>query len=342
MPTQRLFSQSNLLRRFIAPALTAIVLWPASASADEARSQPIPPNQSGQDLVDALRSAFGTHHARAVHARGIMLLGTFSATTQARGLSIDPIFTGETLPVTVRFSDFTGIPDIPENADAANPRGFAFKIEAKDGTTVDAVNHSFNGFPVATTDEFAVLLRDIGASGPDVPHPNPIEQFLSTHPIAKTFLTTQKPAPVSYATTAFFGVNSFKFTNAKNVSTFVRYRFVPRDGEHYLTPDETKAKDTDYLQVEIAKRVAKKPIVFDWYVQIAETGDKIEDPSIAWPESRKLVKLGTITINTLATDPGLDSATLFLPGEEHPGIEAADPMLIIRDEAYPISFTDRQ
>jgi hypothetical protein len=43
------------------------------------------------------------------------------------------------------------------------------------------------------------------------------------------------------------------------------------------------------------QRIAKGPVVFDLVVQIAEKGDKVEDPSIAWPDSRKTVKLGTFS-----------------------------------------------
>ncbi|HEX4294987.1 MAG TPA: catalase family peroxidase [Rhizomicrobium sp.] len=285
-----------------------------------AQAQPVPPNQSPQYLVDALHSAFGNHHARAVHAKGIILSGSFTPTKEASLQSKSAIFQGGALPATVRFSDFTGIPDIPDTDGNANPRGFAVKIVAKDGTAVDIVNHSFNGFPAATSDEFAVFLRAVGASGPGVAHPTPIEQFLATHPVAKAFLTTQKPPPASYATAAYFGVNAFKYTNAKNKSVYVRYRFVPRAGEHYLTAEELKSKGPAYLQEEIAARIAKGPAVFDWYAQIAQSGDKIDNPSIAWPDGRKLVKLGTIAITAVA-DPAMDKQTLFLPGGSHPGIE---------------------
>ncbi len=296
-----------------------------------------------QDLVDDLHAAFGVHHARAVHAKGILLEGTFTPSPAARGLSKAAIFAGGSLPVTARFSDFTGIPDIPDTDGNANPRGFAVKIGAKNGSTVDIVAHSFNGFPVATSDEFAVFLRAVAASGPGVAHPTPIEQFLGTHPIAKSFLTTQKPPPMSYATTAYFGVNSLRFTNAHGGAAYVRYRFVPRAGEHHLSPEELKAKGPNYLLEEIAQRLAKGPIAFDWYAQIASRGDAIEDPSIAWPQNRRLVKLGTITIGKVAADQDmLDKKTIFLPGQLHDGIAPADPMLTFRDEAYPISFQGRQ
>ena len=35
-------------------------------------------------------------------------------------------------------------------------------------------------------------------------------------------------------------------------------------------------------------------------VQVADAGDKIDDPSIAWPDSRKTVELGEIEIDKAA------------------------------------------
>jgi catalase len=91
------------------------------------------------------------------------------------------------------------------------------------------------------------------------------------------------------------------------------------------------------------RTTAKEPVVFDWFVQIAEKGDKVEDPSIAWPESRKMVKLGTFTLTKLPADPETTQRTLLLlPGQPHPGVEPADPMLVLRNNAYPISLGERQ
>jgi catalase len=298
--------------------------------------------ESPRAMVEALHTAFGEHHARAVHTKGVMMLGSFTPAREAQTICVAPIFSGAALPVLTRFSLFAGIPDLADNAAPASPSGLAFKIKAKDGSDYDLENNQHNGFITATSDEFATFLRALGASGSGVPHPTPVEQFLSSHPIAKAFMSSLT-YPASYATAMFFGVNSVKLTNAAGTSVYARYRFVPRAGERYLKPEELQAKRADYLQDEIVARVAKTPIVYDWYAQIAESGDKIEDPSIAWPESRKLVKLGTFTVNRLPDDPSLtDRTTLFLPGEAHPGIEAADPMLVLRNKAYPISFQGRQ
>jgi catalase len=296
------------------------------------------PNQ----MIDDMHQAFGAHHDRAVHTKGVLFLGIFTPDPAALALTKAPIFAGGDLPVQARFSLFSGIPDIPDTDGGAAPTGLAIKIEAGNGESYDLASDQHNGFIVATVDEFAEVMRDVGASGPGVAHPTPIEQFIGTHPAAKAFVTSLTQ-PASYAEATFFGINSFKWTNAQGKSIFVRYRYVPRAGEHYLSKDELKPLGPNYLQDEIVARIAKAPVVFDWYVQIAESGDKIEDPSAVWPESRKLVKVGTFTITQPPADPlAADKAFTVLPGSSRPGIDPADPMLTFRNQVYPVSFKARQ
>jgi catalase len=304
--------------------------------------QTVKPNQTPEDLIDALHAAFGDHHDRAVHTKGVMFEGSFTPDPAAQTLTKAPIFTGGTLPVAARFSLFAGIPDIPDSSSGAAPTGLAIKIKAADGSFYDLASDQHNGFIVATSDEFATVLRDLGASGPGVAHPTPIEQFLDTHPIAKAFIQSLTN-PASYAEATYFGINAFKFTNAAGKTAFVRYRYVPQAGEHYLSKEEFQAQGANYLQDEIMARIATGPVKFDWFAQIAEAGDKIEDPSIAWPETRKLVKLGTFTFDRRPADiAAADKAFTVLPGDSHPGIDPADPMLTFRSKTYPLSFKARQ
>ena len=314
-----------------------------SALAGDATAQPTPAHETPLSMVNALHAAFGEHHARAVHSKGTILEGSFTPAAQALDISHAKVFSSGPIPITVRFSDFTGIPTIPDNIGDANPRGFAVKFHVPVDGELDVVTHSFNGFPTRTSDEFAQLLRAIGVSGPDAAKPTELDRFLGAHPVAKTFLTTQKPPPVSFGTLNYFGVNAFTFIDTAGMHRSVRYRFVPQAGEHVLDAAAAKAKGPDYLQEEIAARVAAGPIKFDWFAQIGEPGDVADDPSIAWPESRKLVKLGTVTIIKLAAEPTkTDQALLFLPGRLPAGIEIADPMIAMRSAAYPISFGARQ
>ena len=326
-------------RSLLGAALLSMSIGPLSPPAVAQSSEHAIPQQ----LVDALHRVFGDHHVRAVHAKGIVLEGHFMPAPEARSLSKASVFAGGPFPATIRFSDFTGLPNIPDNSPNTRPQGLAIKIQLSDGSTTDIVNHSFNGFPVADADEFRDLILALAASGPEAAKPTALDKFLESHPVAKTFLTTQKPPPISFATLSYFGVNAFKFTDAAGKSNFVRYRFIPKAGEQFVPAAEIEARGADYLQEEIRTRLTKGPAEFEWFAQISGQGDKIDDPSIAWPEERQLVKLGTLTVERVEQDQSaLEKASLFLPSNVPAGIEPADPMIGIRSAAYAVSFSGRQ
>ena len=330
----------SLLRSCVLTCILVPALFGPSAIADDAPS--VAGDNLPAELVSDLHAAFGEHHARAVHAKGLILRGSFTPDPAAENLSTASVFRAA-VPVTVRFSDFTGIPDIPDPSPNASPRGMALKFALADGSSLDIVCHSFNGFPVATAAEFGTLFIAIAASGPSASKPTQLDTFLASHPVAKTFLTTQKPPPESWATAAYFGVNAFAFIDPQGTTHPVRYRFVPDAGEHELGDAALKSRDANYLTSEIRERVGKAPIAFSWYAQMAVAGDRIDDPSTPWPESRELVKLGTVTLDRIADDgPEADRALLFMPGSLPPGIDLADPMVAVRNAAYPISFSERQ
>ena len=315
----------------------------AEAGSIETIEAPSPlQNSSPAQLVDALHTAFGNHHARAVHAKGIVLEGNFHPDPGASSITTAFHLQQEASKITVRFSDFTGIPDIPDNIGAANPRGLSIKFSMPDGKTTDIVGHSFNGFPTSDSDQFRELLLAIAASGPDATKPNALDNFLAGHPIAKTFLTTQK-LPASYASISYFGVNSFRFTNKEGSSHFVRYQFIPEDGELFLTPDQYEQAGPEYLMTDIRERISKHPVRFKMWAEIGEATDLIEDPSISFPPDRKKILLGYLVIDTLASNtPDEDKALYFTPDNIPDGIETADPMISFRSKAYPISVKERQ
>lgn len=294
------------------------------------------------ELVKDIHAIFGEHHARAVHAKGVVLDATFEPTAEARQLSKAAVF-ADKVGATVRLSDTTGIPDIPDADPNASPHGLAIKFTLGDGSEMDLVTHSFNGFPAANAAEFGLFLKAVAASGPGAAKPTPVEKYLQSHPNALFFVTHQNPPPESFATTAYFGVNAFAFVDASGKKTVVRYRFVPEAGEKYLDAAAASSKGPDYLMDEIAERLGKGPVVFDWFAQFAQPGDKADDPSTPWPEDRKLVKLGALTITGMAADQeGSDKSLLFLPNNVPDGIEVVDPMIEVRSAAYPISFSERQ
>ncbi|MEX3947790.1 catalase family peroxidase [Paraburkholderia sp. EG287B] len=323
----------------------AILLALSTGQAATAQTAASPPAQKSTpvQLVDALNGVFGKHpDARAVHAKGIVLEGTFTPSAAAPGVSKAPHFQ-TAVPVVVRFSNFAGIPDIADDHPLASPRGMAIKFKLPDGSDTDIVAHSFNGFPSATADDFRDLLIALGTSGPNTPKPTPLDAYLGSHPVAKAFLTARKPFPRSYASLPYFGVNTFRFIDSKGVVTYGRYQIVPVGGEHYLADADAAKKAPDYLQSEIRQRVSRAPAQFRLVLQIARAGDKLDDPSVAWSSAHRTVELGTISITkAVADNQAAQRSLLFLPNALPPGIEVEDPMINARSAAYPVSFARRQ
>ena len=141
-----------------------------------------PQQQLFESAVDALNALFGSHPGfRAVHAKGVLCEGTFTPSTDAASLSRAPHFQ-TTVPVTVRFSDFTGIPNIPDTDPNANPRGLAIRFHLPNGSDADIVAHSFNGFPVGNVEEFVGFLHAVAATKPDSPKPNSPEKWRRPNP----------------------------------------------------------------------------------------------------------------------------------------------------------------
>ncbi len=138
-------------------------------------------------------------------------------------------------------------------------------------------------------------------------------------------------------------MDSFRFTNRDRESCFVRYQFIPGAGERFLSPEESSQRGPRYLAEEIKARVAQGPVSFRLCARVAEPGDNVGDPSIAWPDARRRVPLGTVRIERVAANtPAPDRAAAFNPGNVPAGIEAADDMVRLRAAAYPVSVKERQ
>src|SRR5262249_38276977 len=132
---------------------------------------------------------------------------------------------------------------LPNAEPRAAPGGLAIRFRLPDGSDPDLVTHSYNGFPAKNPEEFQQFFLAIAASKPGVPSPTPIEAFQETHPAARAFLTTRDPPPVSYATTTYFGVNSFKFVNEKGAVPIGRYQLLPDAGRFLVEGRERQGGD---------------------------------------------------------------------------------------------------
>jgi catalase len=298
-----------------------------------------------EELIATFDQIFGLHPGfRPVHAKGVLLTGTFTPAAEAAKLSKAPHFVREGTPVTVRFSDSTGLPLVPDNVPDANPKGFAVRFHLAEHVHTDIVAHSTDGFPTHTGAEFLEFLKALAGSGPDVPSPKPVEVFLGSHPAALTFVQTPKPFPVSFATEAYFGVTAMHFANAEGETRFGRYQIEPVAGLEHLSDEEAKGKDGDYLVRDIAERVAKGAVRFTVMAQLADAGDVVDDATIHWPEEREVVTLGTIALDTVVAEQAAEQKQIiFDPIPRVEGIEPSeDPLLELRAAVYLVSGRRRR
>ncbi|MBX3280614.1 MAG: catalase family peroxidase [Acidobacteria bacterium] len=299
-----------------------------------------------RDLIQALDDIFGLHPGhRPAHAKGIILSGVFTPAPDAASLTRAPHIHHESTPVSVRFSNSGGLPDMPDNdANGASPRGCAIRFHLAEHVHTDIIAHSHNGFPVRTPEQFLEFLRAVTASAGATERPTPVEAFLGAHPSALRFVQTPKPVPSSFARETHFGVNAFRFTNGEGVSRYGRYRIIPEQGDEHLSGEEASAKSSNFLFDEIVERIAENPVRLRIVVQLAEPGDAVDDATDIWPEDRTQIDFGAIVLNArVADDDRAARRMIFDPIPRVDGIEPSDdPLLETRAEVYLISGRRRR
>ena len=316
----------------LAAALLAAPARPASAQGTTASK-----------TIDVMNTLWGRHAGmRANHAKGVVAEGTFVPTAAAAALSKASIFAGKPVPVTVRFSDSTGMPTLPDGAAGANPHGMAIKFHTASGGVVDVVTNSLAFFPVATGEDFLALLSALAASTPGATKPTPADTFIAAHPtVPKAFGSVATPS--SFAREAYNGVDAFVFVDRDGKRQAFRFRIDPEAGIDHLSPADAAKQPADFLIDELPKRIAKAPVRFRLRAQLAEPGDQTKDPSQPWPADRKMVDLGTIILTSMPADQAATQRALrYLPNVLEPGIEVSDdPLIMARVRSYLISFGRR-
>ena len=244
------------------------------------------------------------------------------------------------MPVIVRFSSSTGIPEIPDTDSNANPRGMAVRFVLGDNghKHTDVVTHSTAFFPMRTGEGFLQLLQAIGGGT--------IGKFLEENPSAAAFVNDPKPFPVSFTTERYFGVNAFKLVNKDGKGTYVRYRITPDAGYKVLPNSDVASKSKSYLFDELKENVSSGTSSFKLRAQVAEEGDPTDDATKHWPEDRKQVELGTIKIEQYEEEKeskAEQQRIIFDPIPRVNGVEASDdPLLDMRAALYLISGRERR
>jgi len=318
-------------------------LW--AAAAPGANAADAGDKSIGQQIFEAMAQDPGVKPGyRVAHAKGIVCEGTFVPSAGAATLSRAAHFQRGSVPVTIRFSDGSADPFVPDNSHNAGPRGMAVRFKLPGGGQTDVEGQNHNGFAVGTGEEFLALLKAALATDPSQPHPWPIEAFLGAHPRALKFVQETAVAPASYGSAAYFSNNAFVFVNKDGVKQAGRYQFLPVAGRRDLADDETKAMSPNFLSEDLRTRLARGPVEFRLVVQLPNAGDPTNDASLAWPGDRRIVEMGTISVTSVVADSdAAQKALVFFPTSLTDGIELSDdPLPAIRTSAYAYSFARRR
>ncbi len=297
-------------------------------------------------MIDAFEGTFGVHPGqRRNHIKGTCAVGEFVGTSDAAALSRSILFSGKTIPVIARFSLGGGNLEVPDAAPA--PRGMALEFHLPGG----ALQHiTMINVPIFAASSPASFRDAIVAARPDPqtgkPDPEKLKAYATTHPdaMALTELSSHHTPTANYYQTTFFSIHTFKFIDVKGTEHLVKWRFIPRDGTKEMTAAEMKAAPHDFLEKNLIERTRKGPAVWDMIVYVGEPGDPQDNPTLAWPETRKHFTAGTLTI-TQATpqQKGMACEPInFDPLVMADGIAPThDPVLLFRSPAYGVSFGKR-
>ena len=244
----------------------------------------------------------------------------------------------------MRFSNSTGLPEIPDNVRDANPRGMAIRFNLAEHVHTDIVSHSTDGFPTRDAYEFLELLRAIAASGPDVPSPKPVEKFLGAHPSALAFVQAPKPFPTSFATETYFGVTAFEFSNQAGREEIWPISDCSRSGQQLFPAEEVAGIAPNYHFDEITQRVGKgRWDSGSWRrwppMAIRSTTQPFTGRSRASRWSWERLELTAVLPDSRAQQKHI----IFDPIPRVDGIEAsADPLLELRAAIYLLSGRRRR
>jgi catalase len=301
-----------------------------------------------EEIVDALGAVNGGPHPgyRAVHAKGTICTGTFTATPEAKGLSRAEHLQGDPVEATIRFSNASGHPRTPD-ADPLAGRGMAVKFHLPDGEATDIVSVPLVVFLARTPEDFLELTR---ARIPDPetgqPDPEKLGAYLAAHP--ETGVALQKGLPklaptASYATSDYRALHAFCLVDADGGKHWGRYSWEPEAGIEYLSEEQRDSAGRDYLQKEIRDRLAEGIADFTLEFTLANDGDSLDDPTVEWEGEHEVVELGELEVLQVVEDaetPG--NPIVFDPMRLTDGIEPSDDkILAARPMAYSVSIERR-
>ncbi len=326
---------------FSAPALLLTGLACAATALSTPAFAQVDPNK----MVDAFERAGGKFEGfRRSGAKGVCASGEFVGSGEGRALSMSSAFSGKPVPVVARFSIGGANAKAPDNN--KSQRNLALQFDLPGGETWQMGNISAPVFGAATPEQLLGRLESLSPD-PETKKPNPdkVKAFVDANPevLMQGKYYASQPVPASFGKVNYWGVNAFGFVDAAGKKQFGKWIFEPVGGTQGLSDEEAKAKGSEFLFDDLRQRVTAGGVAFDFNLQLAEAGDKIDSAVTPLPAERRKVTLGRLTIQSVSPDStGACLNVTYNPMVLPKGVEpSADPMLAARAAPYAISLSRR-
>jgi catalase len=295
-------------------------------------------------MIDAMEGLSGPQPGyRRVHARGLILAGSFTPSGEAARFTTAPHLQRDPVSTITRFSHTSGDPRAVDGTPTV--RGMAVKFFTPTRAESDIVTVNVPAFVASTPPDFLELvnrLTGLPVQGPE--RREAIGAFVAAHPesVQAFKFAGQVAIPASYATSRYWATHAFVWIDAAGRRRFVRYRWEPAAGVRTADLDAVPGWPATHLTDELVERLHREPVRFTLRVQFAEPGDPVTDSTQIWPDDREEITAGTLEIAAPAQDQAYWSATTFDPTLVGDGIGLSDdPVLLVRGLLYDESRSRR-
>lgn len=295
---------------------------------------------------------------RIVHARGSGAHGYFECTEAIPELTKASLFQkkGNRVPVFTRFSTVAGSKgskDTPRDV-----RGFAVKFYTEEGNW-DLVGNNMPVFFIQDAMKFPDLVHSVK---PEADRMFP--QAASAHDTFWDFISLMPESMhmIMWAMSDFalprslrmmdgFGVHTFRFTNAKNKSTFVKFHWRPKLGVQATCWDEAvkiSGADSDYHRRDLWEAIQKGDFpewdfaiqTFDEEWALKQPYDVLDATKLIPEEEIPLKVIGKMVLNRNPDNFFAETEqAAFLPSNIVAGIDFSDDPLL---QGRLFSYMDTQ
>jgi catalase len=293
-----------------------------------------------QSLLDGFRRVYGPHAGYPKnHAKGVAVTGHFDSNGNGREFSRAAVFRPGQTSVTGRFSLTGGDPYMADTL--AAPRGLGLAFAFPDGTQWRTAMLNLPVFPDNSPQGFHDRLlasKTVPATGE--PDPTVMSAFLTEHPetAAAMAVIARQPPTRGFADSTFRSLNTFFFVDDADVPTPVRWAFVPLQAA--LSP---RLGTTNALFDSLVRQMRSGPLRWRLVLTIGEQDDPVRDATLPWPNDRRAVDAGLLTLTGIETERAGNARDIsFDPLVLPDGIEPSDdPLLSARSAVYGASFRAR-